>query len=217
LTVAASLLATTGCGGGTSRPRLVDGSRVAELPAALKRLDGAVLTRTRVVAAKEVDQHAMDACGFVPRDGGTAVVERVGLNGSSITFAGTGSSLYACDKIPDPATAADPDLPWGGVWCGGSAGRFSGGTLDDPRLDLCSNTEDDVVAFVWVEPGAKTKWLVVSDAGTQEVYDVAASLPVRITTTHGIDPAGRASFHVGAYGADGTRLRESTLSARVAG
>ena len=68
------------------------------------------------------------------------VVERVGLRGSSLTFR-TGSTLYGCDKIPNPFTAEDPDLPYGGIRCASPNGRFDEGGLNDPRLSLCPNTK----------------------------------------------------------------------------
>jgi hypothetical protein len=201
--------------GGASPPRLADGSRAPKLPRALDGLEHAVMTRTVVKRESGLDQAAYRACG-VPADGDRPVVERTGLHGSSLTIASR-ASLHACDEIPHPATAEDPDRPWGGVWCGGSVGRLRNGNLNDPRLDVCSSTENDLVAFVWAEPEPRTRWVVVSDGGVQEVYEVAASLPVRVTTTHGIDPAGRASFAVEEYSADGTKLREHTLEAQVAG
>ena len=145
------------------------------------------------------------------------VVERVGLRGSSLTFR-TGSTLYGCDKIPNPFTAEDPDLPYGGIWCASPNGRFDEGALNDPRLSLCPNTKNDVTAFVWVEPQADAKWIVVSDAGRREVYEVAAGLPVRVATTDGVQPENsRASFDVEEYSADGHELRAYTLDAAVAG
>ncbi len=66
-----------------------------------------------------------------------------------------------------------------------AAGRLDNGVLNDPRLDLCTNTDDELTAFAWVEPQPDAKWVVVSDAGNREVYEVAESLPVRVTTTDG--------------------------------
>jgi hypothetical protein len=212
------LISITGCGGGNSPPRLIDGSRGAELPGVLSQLGDAFMTRTSAVPVSDVEGDELDACGFPPEAQDTVAVERVGLHGSSLTFAGVGSALYACDKIPDPITAEDPDLPYGGVWCGGSVGRLDAGVLNDPRLDLCSNTNDELTAFVWVEPQPATKWVVVTDAGRREVYEVTESLPVRVTTTDGVRPqSSRASFPIEEYAADGSKLREYTLDAQVAG
>ena len=124
------LIALTGCGGGDSSPQLVDGSQAAKLPGELDGLNDAVLTRTHVLAASNVDRDEFAAC-WVPAAGDTTgfkhiavVVERVGLRGSSLTFR-TGSTLYGCDKIPNPFTAEDPDLPYGGIWCASPNGRLT--------------------------------------------------------------------------------------------
>jgi hypothetical protein len=206
--------ALAGCGGAKSTPQLVDGSSASELPPQLEELHDAVLTRTSPVAAADVDELA--ACGFTPADDRTTVVQRVGVDASSVTFRGRGASLYACDKIVDPSTADDPDLPFGGLWCGGSVGRLDHGDLNDPRLDLCTNTDDEATAFAWVEPRMEAKWVVVSDGGTREVYEVAESLPVRVTSTENIG-LGKASFAIEEYTADGSKVREYMLDAQVAG
>ncbi len=89
--------------------------------------------------------------------------------------------------------------------------------LNDPRLDLCTNTDSEITAFAWVDPRPDAKWVVVSDTGKREVYEVVKSLPVRVTTTENVNPAGKASFDVEEYGADGALLTEYTLEAAVAG
>jgi hypothetical protein len=212
------VLALAGCGGDDSSPQLVDGSTASELPAELDGLDDAVLTRTGVFAASGIDQEKFAACGLLPGGVDTVVVERAGLHGSSLTFSGSASNLYACDKIADPINVEDPDNPGGGIWCGGAAGRLEGDMLNDPRLDICTNIDGELTAFAWVEPQPDARWVVVSDAGTREVYEMAESLPVRVTTTDGTRPeSSRASFAVEEYGADGTKLREYTLEAAVAG
>ncbi len=211
------LMALAGCGGGDSSPQLVDGSTSAELPAALQGLDDAVLTRTEVKNETDLDRNEYEACD-VPRDGeDRTVVERTGVHGSSLTIE-SGDLLFGCDKIPDPDTAEDPDLPFGGIWCSSPNGSLKGGELNDPRLSLCTNTDDDYTAFAWVEPGADTKWVVVSDAGHREIYEVAGSLPVRVTTTDGVQQeSSRASFDIEEYAADGSVLREHVLETAVAG
>jgi hypothetical protein len=212
------VLALAGCGGDDSSPQLVDGSQPPELPVELADLDDPVLTRTTVVPARDVPKTRLQACGFQPESDDTSVVMRVGLHGSSYTFSGRGGSLYACDAVPDPSTAAEPDEPYDGIWCGGAAGFLDDGRLNDPRLDVCTNTESDLTAFAWVEPLQGTAWLVVSDAGSREVYEVAESFPVRVTTTDGTTLEGASAlFPIEEYFADGTKQREYTLRAQVAG
>jgi hypothetical protein len=215
--VGALLLALAGCGGGEPPPQLVDGSLAAELPAELADLDDAVLTATAVKNESDLHQDEYAACG-VPADGGDrTVVERIALHGSSLTIE-SGRLLFGCDKIPAPLTAEDPDLPFGGIWCGRANGRIDEGRLNDPRLSLCPNTDDDITGFAWVEPLPNAKWVVVSDAGTREIYEVAESLPVRVTTTEGVQSgSSRASFDVEEYAADGSKLREYVLETAVAG
>jgi len=212
------LLALAACGGGDSPPQLVDGSAAASRPAELDALDGGVvLTRTEVRSEVDLDQDEYEACGGLADKGDRTVVERTGLNGSSLTIE-SGRLLFGCDKIPDPLTAEDPDLPYGGIWCASPNGRIGKGGLNDPRLSLCPNTNDEYTAFAWVEPHPAAKWIVVSNAGTPEVYEVAGSLPVRVTTTDGVEPeSSRASFDVEEYAADGRKLREYVLEAAVAG
>ena len=211
------LMALAGCGGGESPPQLVDGSRPADLPAELADLDDAVLTRTEVKNETDLDRDEYEACD-VPRDGeDRTVVERTGVHGSSLTIE-SGDLLFGCDKIPDPDTAEDPDLPFGGIWCSSPNGSLKNGALNDPRLSLCSNTDDDYTAFAWVEPGAETTWVVVSEDGHREIYEIAESLPVRATTTDGVQQeSSRASFDIEEYAADGSKLREYVLETAVAG
>ena len=83
-----------------------------------------------------------DACDVLRDSVDRTVVERTGAQGSSLTIE-SGYLLFGCDKIPDPATAEDPDLPYGGIWCASPNGSMESGTLNDPRLSICPNTEDE--------------------------------------------------------------------------
>lgn len=183
----------------------------------LDGLENAVLTRTVVTTESSLDVDKYDACGVPADGGGRTVIERTGLKGSSLTVE-SGTQLFSCDQIPDPLTAEDPDLPLGGIWCAGANGRLDDGRLNDPRLSLCPNTDNEYTAFAWVEAQPDTKWVVVSDAGNREVYEVAESLPVRVTTTDGTrSGSSKASFAIEEYAADGRKVREYTLDAKVAG
>jgi hypothetical protein len=220
LRLGAVLLAVslTGCGGGDDPPQLVDGSPAAGLPAAIENLDEGVMTSTRVIPPGELNKGRFTACGQPPVPSNAVFVERVGVRGSSWTFVGRGRSLHACDAVPEPSTAKEPDRPYDGIWCGAASGRLDAGVLNDPRLDLCEDTDGELTAFAWVEPEPETRWVVVADAGQREVYEVAESLPVRVTTTDGVQAeSSRASFDVEEYAADGTKLREYVLETAVAG
>jgi hypothetical protein len=209
------LLVLAGCGGGDPSPQLVDGSTPGDPPAELAELDDAVMTRTLVMAAGDVDEIRLQACG-APQADDTTVVERVGLHGSSLTFAGSVSSLNGCGAIPDQVQDSDrlfPEAP-----CEVSVGFLEQGVLNDPRLGLCTNTDGDLTGFVWVEPRPGTQWVVVTDAGRREIYEVAESLPVRVTTTDGVRPeSSRAAFAIEEYAADGSLVRDYMLEAAVAG
>lgn len=207
------IVAMAGCGVDASPPQLVDGSTPRDPPPALTEVDGGVMTRARVVSADDVGAGKLKACRPDARPYG-GILERVGVRGQSLTFQ-SGKALIACDAISEPA--ADPDDPYGGIWCGSSTGRLDGGRLNDPRLDLCTAESGDVTAFAWVQPGPDAAWVVVADGGRHEVYEVVESLPVRITATDRVDPSGSASFEVEEYDADATKLQEYTLDTVVAG
>ena len=109
-------------------------------------------------------------------------------------------------------------MPYGNVWCAAANGRIDEDGLNDPRLSLCTNTDDELTGFAWVEPQPRTKWIVVSDAGYREAYEVAESLPVRVTTAGGVQQfSSNASFEIEEYAADGSKLREYVLETAVAG
>src|SRR5204863_2889666 len=102
----------------------------------------------------------------------------------------------------------------GKPWCGGSFGLTRDGRLLDPRLQLCDRTKDRLVAFAWIDPLPEAKWIVVRDGSTSEIYPVAGSLPVRVSTTSDVfRERSLAVFHVAQYGADGTRLRSASVEA----
>jgi hypothetical protein len=201
------------CGGG-GRPRnLLDGSRAAQLGP----VPGSVLARGRVVLWSMLGDR-LDACltphdrAWVPAD--AAVVERVGVDGESATFATrNGAGVYACDGGVDPA--GERSLPW----CGIAFGERHAGRLLDPRLDVnCRDRSGRPLAYAFVEPVAGAHWIGVRQNGYVELYEVLAGLPVRIATTRGIRPQeGRATIGVTQYDASGAELLRGELEAAVAG
>lgn len=214
--IAALLPLAAGCGDGREQ-RLFDGSRAAEVPQVLADLDGAVTTRTRFTT-REIARGSLRSCEWLASahaEPGSVVVERVGVDGASLTFVG-GSTLNACDAIAHPF--ADPDRPVGSPWCGGSVGKLVRGRLRDPRLDLCQAESGEITGFAWVQPLPGARWIGVRDGGHTEVYEAAGSLPVRVTTVAGVHAArSAASFDIEEYDASGRRLRAYTLDASVAG
>lgn len=217
LSAVASLVAAPGCADDRSVPtQLMDGSRPAESPSVLAgSVDPTILTSTSVIdssalepgspAAVCLDQ-AWDA---VPS--GTAVV-RVGVSGESVT-ARTRSGIYGCDDSQGIREGNDQ-------WCGRAFGRLHAGSLPDPRLDvgLCRTADGRPVGFAWVEPHRDVRYVVVQQDHYQEVYEVAAGLPVRVVTTRDIETEGSsATFRLAEYDERGEMIRRYTLEATVAG
>ncbi len=213
-------MSAAACAGDEKPPaQLIDGTPAAR-PSAVT-LEGIaedqIATTINVVDARRVAPTTRAAqCLRRARDHAAVgpLVARVGVNGESVTFrASSGQSLIACDR----AAAASEGRH---VWCGIAVGRLEHGRLQDPRLDLagCRNAAADPVAFAWVEPARATQYVTVSQPGFTEVYRVAAGLPVRVTTTSGVDQErSRASFRITEHDGDGRLLRAYTLDARVAG
>jgi hypothetical protein len=214
LSVLLLALALTGCGGPVHPERLLDGSRAPARPSALRSLSGrVVVTRVRVATLGELGRD-VTACVKsyaplrLPRM--ATVVERTGLEGASVTFR-KGQLLYSCDAAP-----GRHDRP--GPWCGGSVGRFRGGLLNDPRLDLiCRDAAGKMLGFAWVEPVRGARYLVVQRSGYQEVYEVAGAMPVRVTTSDVETEGSGATFRIAVYARDGFLLARSTIHAVVAG
>jgi len=142
------------------------------------------------------------------------IVRRVGVDGASVTYrTASGRNLVACDGT---AVSSEHDR----TWCGLALARVRDERLLDPRLDLasCTTPSGDSVAFAWVEPGPRTRYVAVRRHGFVEVYPLIAGLPVRLAATSGIDlDTSSASFDVSEHDATGQLLRSYTLRARVAG
>ena len=210
LLLAAVLL--VGCDNGGGRPqRLLYGERAQEFgPVA-----GSVIALGRVLDGSTLGRRftsCRPAGAGIGND--SVVVERIGVFGESLTFADrAGKILYSCDGGTDPAGERRPP------WCGASVGRLVHGRLLDPRLDiLCRDREGRPLAYAWVEPVAGAHWIGVDQGSYTEVYEVLAGLPVRVTTSRGIQLGrSRAIFSVRQYDATGRSLVKGPLEAAVAG
>jgi hypothetical protein len=208
----AALLLLAGCGGAGDAPsRLIDGSFPPPLPAALGNVDDAVMTKVRTLPPSA--DGAVACAGRFQQDSGSRIVERIGVDGRSLSFAAR-SRVFACD-----AAAAAREGPPGS--CGGAEGKREAGALTDPRLDLanCTDADGDTVAFVWVEPKAGAAYVGVGRDAWTEIYPVHHDgLPVRVATTQGIDGGHAAlSLTVSQYADDGRKLGKEELQAQVAG
>ena len=203
----------TACGGHNSRPTtLLDGSRAVAPPVALEGVGGpaimaevAVVPRPRVAAGS-----AEAACLRGSDEGGGPLVVRVGAYAASVTFRKlSGLALVACDGAsPGGADSA---------WCGRSFGLLSGGRLGDPRLDLaCARPDGSPIAFAWVEPSPRARFVAVEQRGYVEVQAVAGGLPVRVVATDVDVSSSSASFDVTEHDRAGRLLRRYRLDATVA-
>jgi hypothetical protein len=211
-------LTAAGCGGDrASVETLVDGSRAQPRPSALADLEGTVvLTRVRTRTGAELGQDGRECLrSFEPGlrvSGGATVVERTGVMGASLTFRDQRQRfVLGCDRTRMSGENRT-------TWCGHAAGELIAGRLRDPRLDIgCRTSPDDPIGFVWLEPAARTRWVAVDEVAYSEVYEVASSLPVRVTTSRVNTADSTAKVRVAEYDAGGSVLTTYEVTARVAG
>jgi hypothetical protein len=207
-----ALLLLSGCDSGGGRPeRLLYGQPAPEFGP----VPGSAIAIGRVLDGTTLGRR-FTSCR--PTGAGigadTAVVERIGVFGESLTFADSGrKTVYACDGGTDPLGERKPP------WCGTSAGRLFRGKLLDPRLDiLCRDRNGRALAYAWVEPARGVRWIGVDQGKYTEVYEVLAGLPVRIASIRGLQAEqARATFDVTQYDGHGKKLVSGKLEAAVAG
>ena len=192
---AAAAVLAAGCGHGGGRPaRLLDGR-----PAAHFR----PVPDSGVGAARVLERADVDDClsgvdrATVPAD--TLVVERIGVDSRSLTFANREQTrVYACDGGIDAAGERAPP------WCAAVFGELVEGRLLDPRLDVVCRD--------------RAHWIGIRQKGYVELYEVLAGLPVRVASTRGVDAENaRATLEVAQYDAGGHELVHTRLEAAVAG
>jgi hypothetical protein len=209
---AALALVVAGCGGADGgRPsRLLDGRTAAQF----EPVGGSVIASGRVL---DLDGRA-DGCLAAPDRANVAsdaqMVERIGVDGESLTFASRdGSVVYACDGGVDPA--GERNLPW----CHAVVGELDAEHVLDPRLDvICRDRRRRPLAYAFVDPVPGARWIGVRQDGYVEIYEVLAALPVRVATIRGVDVENdTAAFAVTQYDAEGRKLVEGELEAAVAG
>ncbi len=210
-------LAATACRHDPAPPdRLVDGSSTTAPPVALTPIEGTPIASkvevsgTGEVAVGSLAASCLDQLGADARLG--PIVTRIGVDGESVTFQRVSMrGVHACDGTGARAPAHR--------WCGSAYGRLAARRLTDPRLDLaCTTAAGAPVAFAWIEPAAGTRFVAVRQRGFVEVYETAAGLPVRVTTTNDIDlEESSAAFEISEHDVQGALLRSYTLMARVAG
>jgi hypothetical protein len=207
-----------GCGGsGVDAPaHLSDGSVPPTVPAELAGVDGAVVAGTRLLRGLDLEREPYVAClKDVPGGSPAVAVERVTADGRTLTFATADRrTLIACDGAP---RAEEPRGPW----CGEASGRWEvGGRVNDGRLGMtnCLSAGRKTVAYVFVNPAPRARWLVVDHDHFREIYDASDPYPVRISTTDGIDEdTSSLKVRVRSYDAAGKEVGAETLHAVVAG
>jgi hypothetical protein len=201
------------CDSGGHPKELLYGGKASEL----RPVPGSVISVGRVLRRAALGRR-LDECivrgdrATVARD--ALVVERVGVDGESLTFANRNrTGVYACDGGLDPAGERHPP------WCGTVFGELGDGHLLDPRLDInCRDRQGKALAYAFVQPVAGARWIGVEQDGYVEIYEALAALPVRIASTRGISThEARTSFEVRQYDVEGRELVRSRLEARVAG
>jgi hypothetical protein len=200
-----------GCGASVSPAQLIDGTPTQPPAVALETSGPQIATEVRIVDSTAARRSRIARClaGGSERPAPGTIVERTGVNGSTVTFrTASGHDVVACDGTLRR------------FWCGRALGHLHDGHLFDPRLDLagCATAAGDPLAFAWIEPGSPTRFVAVQQSGYAEVYETARRLPVRVTTTRDIDSeTSSVRFEVTEHDAAGRRLRSYTLDARVAG
>lgn len=193
----ALLLAAVACGGG-----------------------GGKKTRSRVLGRVHVVHVLLPGSGSLGRCLASAslrgrdalVVERFGRVTRSVTIVQPGRpEIFVCDKTGVPFEGRE--------WCGLSSGRLRAGRVNDPRLDiLCRDRRRRHVAAAFVNPLRGARWVGVDQGSYTELYPTAARLPVRVSSTRGVDFArARATFWITQLGAGGRVLVRTRLAAQVAG
>jgi hypothetical protein len=199
----------------TSPPALLDGSvaqpRVVRLESVARP---AVFATTRIELLGQTRDPLVASCRGQPWSdppAGRAVL-RIGVVGASVTFSRLGQSARACDT-----TRLGVHRP---RWCGVAYGRLVRRRLQDPRLDVggCTSHDGMPVAFAWIQPRSRTRYVVVHHRGFAEVYEAAAGLPVRVASSDGIDLArSSAAFEISEHDANGRLISRYELDARAAG
>jgi hypothetical protein len=210
IAVAVAVLAA-GCGGGDDRPaRLLDGRPAARFDPVAQ----GVVTSARLVPLGDRADQCLAQTDRANVAADTPAVERIGVDGESLTFASRDHSLlYACDGGIDPAGERVTR------WCHTVVGSVDGGQLLDPRLDvICRDRKLRPLAYAFVEPVAAARWIGVREDAYIELYEVLGDLPVRVATTRGIDTVdARATFEITQYAAGGRALVSGLMEVAVAG
>jgi len=210
LCVLASWLLLPAIAASSSNHRLVDGFPAPPVPRALQGYDGVTMTRARTGTVASMHGLISGCPEARQAKQSGQVVERVGVRGRSVTFVVGQAILAGCDRNPSARASY-------GRWCGTSGWNLVRRRVSDPRLDLCYDGHGrPVIAFGWINPVSRAKWIVIGQPGYREVYPVAAGLPVRVSTVSGLGGAGGAVFQTSQYDAAGVLLVRRKVVAAIA-
>jgi hypothetical protein len=170
-------------------------------------------TTVHVRRAAELPRTLGECRGRGPREWrpDTVVVDRRTGRRRTLAFrSADGRFLDSCDSIGVRVE--------GRRWCASSTGTLYGGRLRDPRLTLCQAPGWRPVAFIWVTPRRRARWIAVVEGRRSVLYRVVAGLPVRASSDRSVRIGGSsATFHLRQYDARGRLLGAQTIVARVAG
>lgn len=202
LAVAVVCVAASACRHDAGQPtQLIDGTPAHAPPVTLEGITTtAVTTVVRVGGVKL-------SCGRGLPAPGPGAIRRVGVSGSSITFVARDErAVRACD-----GAQADG-------WCGHAFAHIRSNRRLDPRLSLtCSQEGGTPLGFAWVQPRPSAAYVVVEQRGYAEVYPVAGSAPVRVTTADVDVAMSSARFDISEHAANGRRIRAYVLDAQISG
>jgi hypothetical protein len=209
--LAAVAVAAAGCARVDDRPaRLLDGTPATHF----RPVEDSVIAAGRIVQLDDRADQCLAAADQPNVAADAPAVERLGVDGESLTFASRdGSVVYACDGGVDPAGERTPP------WCHTVVGELDHGHVLDPRLDvICRDRGRRPLAYAFVEPVAGARWIGVRQDGYVELYEALGDLPVRVVTTTGVDTDNaRATFELTQYDTEGRELTHGEMEASVAG
>lgn len=195
--------------------RLVDGRLAPVLPVTLDGVAGPIVgTSTRVIDGHRLarDRAVAPCDGSIgTRHRRSPALLRVGTTGQSLTLrVSDGRALLACDGVRGGTGSSR--------WCGRAYGRLRRGRLPDPRLDLtCTGGADTPIAFAWIEPMRRARYVTVAQHGYTEAYEILAGLPVRVTSQDVDLARSGATFRVSEHDGRGRLLRRYSVQTTVAG
>ena len=210
------ILLCASCGSKTEvQVRLADARPAPPLPAALRGMSDAVLTRALAAGPGRIspsERSCVNALTNSVPAANVRMVERVDVRGTSLTFRVPGTArVFGCLSNRGPRHR-------GVTWCGHVVGEIRHGLLLDPRLDIaCRDRHGHPWGSVWIDPDPRARWIVAREQGLAQVYPVVGPLPIRITTSAVDVRSASATFIVEQYDGTGGRVAFSIVRAAVAG